>query len=118
MPSFVVGQQRLAAFAAAQQGADAGQDLVEQLVSRWWAQGERAGVTDQPRRYADQPVSQGGDHGLTAVLGGQAAHGDRLGEGAGAVVDPRQDVAVQVDHQAAEPAPALPAFRGVPSSAP
>ena len=49
------------------QGADAGEDLVEQLVSGWWAQGERAGVTDQPGRYPDQPVPQGGDHGLAVA---------------------------------------------------
>ena len=58
---------------------------------------------------------RGRDHGLAAVRGGQAAHGDRLRRGSGAVVDARQDVAVQVDHQAAEPA--LPAS-GSLSSAP
>src|SRR5512133_788419 len=49
------------------QGADAGEDLVEQVVSRWEAQGELAAVTDQPGRYPDQSVSQGGDHGLAAA---------------------------------------------------
>ena len=40
--------------------ADAGEDFVEQLVAGWQAQGERAGVVDQPGRDADQPVPQAG----------------------------------------------------------
>ena len=50
-----------------------------------------------------------GDHGPAAVLEGHPAHRDRLRQGARAVVDARKDVAVQVDHQAAEPAFGSPA---------
>src|SRR6478736_9127388 len=46
------------------QGTDAGKDLGEQPVPGWRAQGERAGVTDQSGGDTDQPVPQGGDHGL------------------------------------------------------
>ena len=49
---------------------------------------------------------------ISAVGRREAAHRDRLGEALGSVVDAGQDVAVQVDHQAAEPA-----FEA-PSSAP
>ena len=49
------------------QGADAREDFVEQRVTGRQAQGERAGVADQPSRDADQPVPQGGDHGLAVA---------------------------------------------------
>jgi hypothetical protein len=42
------------------QDADAGEDLGEKVVAGWQAQGERAGVADQPGGDADQPVPQGG----------------------------------------------------------
>jgi len=49
------------------QGADAGEDLVEQVVFGWQAQDERAGVADKSGWDTDQPVSQGGDHGVAAA---------------------------------------------------
>ena len=59
------------------QRADAGENFVEQLVARWQAQDERTGVVDQPGRDADQPVPQGGDHGLALAhaVPGQGAAG-------------------------------------------
>src|SRR6187549_648578 len=63
------------------QGADAGQDLVEQVMAGWEAQGERAAVTDQPGRYPDQPVPQGGDHGLAAADAMAEQQGARAGRG-------------------------------------
>ena len=41
--------------------------LDQQVVVGWQAQGERAGVADQPGRDADEPVSQGGDHRLAVT---------------------------------------------------
>jgi hypothetical protein len=49
------------------QGADAGEDFVDQVVSGRRAEDERAGVVDHPGGDADQSVPQGGDHGLAAV---------------------------------------------------
>src|SRR4051795_10000369 len=49
------------------EGAEAGEDLGEQVVARWEAQGEAAGVADQASGDGDQPPPQGGDHGVTAA---------------------------------------------------
>ena len=49
------------------QGADAGEDLLEQVVFGCQVQDERAGVADKSGWDADQPVSQGGDHGVAAA---------------------------------------------------
>jgi len=49
------------------EGAETGEDLGEQVVAGWEAQGEAAGVTDQAGGDGDQPSSQGGDHGLAAA---------------------------------------------------
>jgi hypothetical protein len=59
------------------QGADAGEDFVEQFIARWQAQDERPSVADQTARDAEQPVPQGGDHGLTVAdaVPGQGAVG-------------------------------------------
>ena len=50
------------------QGADAGEDLGEQPVPGWRAQGEAAGVADQSGGDADQPVPQGGDLDRKSVV--------------------------------------------------
>jgi hypothetical protein len=49
------------------EGAEPGQDLGEQVLAGRQAQGEAAGVVDQAARDGDQPLSQGGDHGLAAA---------------------------------------------------
>src|SRR3954454_11430271 len=49
------------------QGAEAGEDLGEQVLARWEAQGETAGVAKQAGGDGDQPPLQGGDHGLAAT---------------------------------------------------
>jgi hypothetical protein len=48
------------------QGAEAGEDLGEQVVAGW-AQGELAGVADQAGGHGEQPPPQRGDHGLAAA---------------------------------------------------
>jgi hypothetical protein len=49
-------------------------------------------------------LMRGRDQNLSARLGGCSAHFHCIFQGACAVVDARQNVAVKVDHQAAEPA--------------
>src|SRR3954463_2975313 len=49
------------------QGAEAGEDLGEQICAGWEAQGEAAGVADQAGGDGDQPPPQGGDHGLATA---------------------------------------------------
>lgn len=63
------------------QGAQSGEDLGEQVVVRWQAQGERFGVVDQAGGDADQAVPQGGDHGL--ALADAPAQQRALGGGGG-----------------------------------
>src|SRR3954447_17524996 len=49
------------------QGAEAGEDLREQVVAGWEAQGAAAGVADQAGGDGKQSPPQGGDHGLAAA---------------------------------------------------
>src|SRR5919107_2787818 len=49
------------------EGAEAGEDLGEQVIAGWQPQGEPAGVADQAGGDGDQPSAQGGDHGLSAA---------------------------------------------------
>ena len=49
------------------QGVAAGEDLGEQVIAGWEAQGEPAGVTDQAGGDGEQPPPQGGDHVLAAA---------------------------------------------------
>ena len=49
------------------EGAETGEDLGEQVVTGWQAQGKAASVADQASGDGQQPPPQGGDHGLAAT---------------------------------------------------
>src|SRR5947209_13217147 len=71
-------------------------------MARWKTQMECAGVADEATGHADQPVSQGGDHGLAVAdaVSGQPAVG---AGGGGEVVQPAGDA----DCEQSAPEPCL-----------
>jgi hypothetical protein len=62
-----VGRGRFGLLGQVGQGAEAGEDLREQVVAWWEAQGAAAGVADQAGGDGEQSPPQGGDHGLAAA---------------------------------------------------
>src|SRR4249919_538537 len=49
------------------EGAETSEDLGEQVLAGWQAQGVAARVADQAGGDGEQPPPQGGDHGLAAA---------------------------------------------------
>ena len=60
------------------------------MLAWWQAQGQGAGVADEAGGHADQPVAQGGDHGL-AVADAVTEHLTGGSGGGGELVQPARD---------------------------